>query len=137
MHPGLFRHRRPFNLTGGRLRPPAGGPDAAGPVWRQPDRRGPRDQPDPGQDGEICFSNPLGPGPAPDPAHLFDRFYQSSPARGKGGAGLGLSIVRELMEQMGGRVSAQAADNKLHIKLRFSTEGEEERKECLTLLERQ
>ena len=73
------------------------------------------------QDGEICFSNPLGSGSAPDPAHLFDRFYQGNPARGKGGAGLGLSIVRELMEQMGGRVSAQVADNELHIKLLFST----------------
>ena len=54
-----------------------------------------------GGDGVICFSNPLGPGPRPDPEHLFDRFYQGSPARGKGGAGLGLAIVRELMERMG------------------------------------
>ena len=77
------------------------------------------------RDGEICFSNPLGPGPAPDPAHLFDRFYQGNPARGKGGAGLGLSIVRELMEQMGGQVSAQVAGNELHIRLLFSTEGRE------------
>ena len=72
------------------------------------------------QDGYVCFSNPLGPGPAPDPAHLFDRFYQSSPARGKGGAGLGLSIVRELTEQMGGQVSAQVTENELYIKLLFS-----------------
>lgn len=71
------------------------------------------------RDGEICFSNPLGPGPTPDPNHLFDRFYQSSPARGKGGAGLGLAIVRELMEQMGGRVSAQIVDGELEIKLDF------------------
>lgn len=76
------------------------------------------------QDGSICFSNPLGPGPAPDPAHLFDRFYQSSPARRKGGAGLGLSIVRELMEHMGGQVSAQTVGNELHIRLLFSTDGE-------------
>ena len=72
------------------------------------------------QDGEICFSNPLGPGPAPDPNHLFDRFYQSSPARGKGGAGLGLAIVRELMEQMRGRVSARVVGDELQIKLAFS-----------------
>ena len=71
------------------------------------------------RDGEICFSNPLGPGPTPDPNHLFDRFYQSSPARGKGGAGLGLAIVRELMERMGGRVSAQIVDGELEIKLDF------------------
>ena len=70
--------------------------------------------------GEVCFSNPLGPGPAPDPDHLFDRFYQSSPERGRGGAGLGLAIVRELMEQMGGRASARIADGELRITLAFA-----------------
>lgn len=72
------------------------------------------------RDGEICFSDPLGPGPAPDPSRMFDRFYQSSPARGKGGAGLGLSIVRELMERMGGQVSAQIVGSELRIVLAFS-----------------
>ena len=71
------------------------------------------------REGEIVFSNPLAPGPAPDPAHLFDRFYQSSPARGKGGAGLGLAIVRELMEQMGGQVSADLTGDGLEIRLAF------------------
>lgn len=72
-----------------------------------------------GRDGEICFSNPLPPGSRPDPEHLFDRFYQSNPARAKGGAGLGLSIVRELMERMGGQVSAQITGDILEIKLFF------------------
>lgn len=72
------------------------------------------------RDGEICFSNPLGPGIRPDPDHLFDRFYQSSPARGKGGAGLGLSIVRELMERMGGQASARITGDALEITLTFS-----------------
>lgn len=73
------------------------------------------------QDNTLCFSTPLSPGvPPPDPEHLFDRFYQGSPARGAG-AGLGLSIVRELMEQMGGHVSAQIEENTLHIDLIFST----------------
>ena len=73
-----------------------------------------------GRDGEICFSNELLPGPRPDLEHLFDRFYQSSPARARGGAGLGLSIVRELMERMGGQVSAGIAENELWIKLVFA-----------------
>ena len=73
-----------------------------------------------GRDGVISFSNALPPGPRPDPEHLFDRFYQSSPARAKGGAGLGLSIVRELMERMGGQVSAQIAGDTLEIRLSFS-----------------
>ncbi len=73
-----------------------------------------------GGDGEICFSNVLAPGSMPDTAHLFDRFYQSSPARTKGGAGLGLSIVRELMERMGGQVSAQITGDTLEIRLSFA-----------------
>ena len=71
------------------------------------------------QEGVLCFSNSLGSGPTPDPDHLFDRFYQSSPARGTGGAGLGLAIVRELMEQMGGQVSARLSGAVLEIKLEF------------------
>ena len=72
-----------------------------------------------GRDGVISFSNALPPGPRPDPEHLFDRFYQSSPARAKGGAGLGLSIVQELMERMGGQVSAAIMGDTLEIKLSF------------------
>ncbi|MCI8566885.1 MAG: HAMP domain-containing histidine kinase [Lachnospiraceae bacterium] len=74
-------------------------------------------------DNEVCFSNPLGAGPRPDPDHLFDRFYQSSPAREKGGAGLGLSIVRKLMEQMEGRVFAQITENELQIHLLFLSQA--------------
>ena len=73
-----------------------------------------------GQDQTICFSNELPPGPKPDPERLFDRFYQSSPDRAAGGAGLGLSIVRELMERMGGQASAQIMGNELQISLRLS-----------------
>ncbi len=72
-----------------------------------------------GGDGAICFSNELLPGSRPDPEHLFDRFYQSNSARTKGGAGLGLSIVRELMERMGGQVSAKITGDILEIKLSF------------------
>ncbi len=73
-----------------------------------------------GQDQTICFSNELPPGPNPDPERLFDRFYQSSPDQAAGGAGLGLSIVRELMERMGGQASAQIMGNELQISLRLS-----------------
>ncbi len=72
-----------------------------------------------GRDGELCFSNQLPCGPRPDPEHLFDRFYQGGPARGSGGAGLGLSIVGELMERMEGRASAEIDNGTLSIKLLF------------------
>jgi signal transduction histidine kinase len=68
----------------------------------------------------LLFENMVSETSRPDPEHLFDRFYQGSPARGEGGAGLGLSIVRELMEQMGGRVSARIDGDILRIMLMFS-----------------
>jgi len=50
-----------------------------------------------------------GPGIAPgDLPHLFERFYQADPARDRatGSSGLGLAIVRAIVEAHGGRVSA-------------------------------
>jgi signal transduction histidine kinase len=43
--------------------------------------------------------------------HVFDRFYRADQARSRssGGAGLGLAIVRELVELMGGQVSVRSA----------------------------
>jgi signal transduction histidine kinase len=42
--------------------------------------------------------------------HVFDRFYRGGPARDRasGGAGLGLAIVREFVEAMGGTVTARS-----------------------------
>ena len=54
-----------------------------------------------------------GPGIAPeDREHVFTRFYRgdSDAARGTRGAGIGLSVVRELVKQMGGTVAALPND---------------------------
>jgi signal transduction histidine kinase len=60
----------------------------------------------------VSVSN-TGPGiPAADLAHVFERFYRvdKSRARSRGGAGIGLSIVQQLVEMAGGRVGAESAD---------------------------
>lgn len=46
---------------------------------------------------------------AEDLPHIWERFYQTKSAQGNvGGAGLGLSLVKEWIEAMGGAVSAQS-----------------------------
>ncbi|MDP3968235.1 MAG: HAMP domain-containing sensor histidine kinase [Nocardioides sp.] len=44
-----------------------------------------------------------------DLPHVFDRFYRSTESRALPGSGLGLSIVRQVVERHGGTVSAGAA----------------------------
>ncbi len=49
------------------------------------------------------------------PEHLpriFDRFYRADPARGRGGAGLGLSIAAELVRLLRGEVGVDSAPGK-------------------------
>jgi signal transduction histidine kinase len=60
-------------------------------------------------DDVLLVVEDSGPGiPAEHLPHVFDRFYRVDSARNaqSGGSGLGLSIVRAVVEQHGGRVSA-------------------------------
>ncbi|MEV4812224.1 HAMP domain-containing sensor histidine kinase [Micromonospora avicenniae] len=62
-----------------------------------------------------------GPGiPAPDRDRVFDRFTRLDDARARdaGGAGLGLSIVRELVRRAGGTISLTDAEPGLRVLLR-------------------
>lgn len=61
---------------------------------------------------EVQVSNP---GPTIEPKHLnnlFDRFYRADPSRHRKGegAGLGLAIVRSIVEAHGGRVGVESID---------------------------
>jgi signal transduction histidine kinase len=60
---------------------------------------------------QVCVED-LGPGvPASELAQLFDLFYRSPHnARKAAGTGIGLYVVRQLVEAMGGRVHAYAVE---------------------------
>jgi two-component system sensor histidine kinase BaeS len=63
-------------------------------------------------DALVSVSNTGEDIPAADMPHLFERFYrvEKSRDRAHGGAGIGLAIVRELVEAAGGSVGAESRD---------------------------
>jgi signal transduction histidine kinase len=52
-----------------------------------------------------------------DLPYIFERFYrvEESRSRETGGAGIGLAIVKELIEAHGGSVGAESADGKTRV----------------------
>jgi len=58
----------------------------------------------------VSISNGGAEIPAADLPHVFERFYRvdKSRDRARGGAGIGLAIVKQLVEQAGGRVGAES-----------------------------
>jgi signal transduction histidine kinase len=54
---------------------------------------------------------------AGDLPYLFERFYRGEKSRSRhhGGAGIGLSIVKELVDAHGGRVHADLTDGAIHV----------------------
>lgn len=54
-----------------------------------------------------------------DVDHLFDRYYMADQSRSRTSTGLGLSIVKSLMEKMNGSISAYLHDGELSIVCRW------------------
>ena len=69
------------------------------------------------EDGAIVFSNTATGLNEIQVGKLFDRFFTVKAARNS--VGLGLSIAKTLVEQMGGRISANLANQVLSIQIQF------------------
>lgn len=67
------------------------------------------------ENGELTFSNHARDLDEVQVGKLFDRFFTVETARGS--TGLGLSIARTLMEQMGGKIVVGYEDGVLKIRL--------------------
>ncbi len=68
----------------------------------------------------LIFENTVSETSRPDPKQIFERFYKADSARRKGSSGLGLFIVKELMERMDGSAAAELEEEKLRVILEFS-----------------
>ena len=68
----------------------------------------------------ICSDELLDKGTLVDTSRIFDRFYKADKARTNAkGSGLGLAITKELVERMGGRISAECSDGIFTIQIAF------------------
>lgn len=66
----------------------------------------------------IC--NPAPNLKAEDIKHLFERFYTADRSRSSKGSGLGLYIVKTLLEKMNGKIAdVSLREHVLHIKVGF------------------
>lgn len=70
------------------------------------------------ENGEIMFSNTAAGLDKVTVSKLFDRFYTVETARSS--TGLGLSIAKNLVEEMNGEISADYADGRVIIKIMFT-----------------
>lgn len=68
----------------------------------------------------FTISNPVDEGSNIDTTRLFDRFYTGDRSRHSGSTGLGLAVVKELTDKLGGTITAECENDELTIEIKFS-----------------
>lgn len=69
----------------------------------------------------IMLDNLMEEGQNPDPDKVFDRYYKGDESRHTGSSGVGLSVVKKLVESMNGGIKAQISDGRFRIIMTFKT----------------
>ncbi|MCQ2515252.1 MAG: HAMP domain-containing histidine kinase [Saccharofermentans sp.] len=69
----------------------------------------------------ISISNAMNPGENPDPDKVFDRFYKGDASRHNGSSGVGLSVVKKLVDSIGGDIKAEVKDRRFKISMKFKS----------------
>jgi signal transduction histidine kinase len=74
-----------------------------------------------GKKVRIIIDNLLEEGQNPDPNRVFDRYYKGDASRHTGSSGVGLSVVKKLVESMNGDITAFVGDGRFRIEMTFKT----------------
>lgn len=78
-------------------------------------------KPEEGKKVRIILDNLLEEGQHPDPNRVFDRYYKGDASRHTGSSGVGLSVVKKLVESMNGDITAFVGDGRFRIEMTFKT----------------
>lgn len=78
-------------------------------------------KPEEGKKVRIILDNLLEEGQHPDPDRVFDRYYKGDASRHTGSSGVGLSVVKKLVESMNGDITAFVGDGRFRIEMTFKT----------------
>jgi signal transduction histidine kinase len=68
---------------------------------------------------QLVVSNPVGVAGVPDAQHVYQKYYRTAGARTQSGSGLGLYIVKQLVEFLGGHIAYQPTASHITFKLWF------------------
>ena len=65
----------------------------------------------------VEVHNLCGPAGLPDPARVFDKYYRGKKASGQAGTGLGLFLVKGLVERLGGHIDCSLQQDRITFSL--------------------